>query len=148
MRKPLLFAAGMLAALAACGGDAEPSAENMINDASDMEASTEQSVKELSGDLRNAASQSGDLPCGLPPLPDASAAQAMAGEGGTFTTQKAPEEVAAFYIAAAEARGGTASAAGPPGFSEIQIVLGDASACTAFAQAQMSGGTNVQILSQ
>ncbi|MCK0129267.1 hypothetical protein [Erythrobacter sp. F6033] len=133
--------------LAACGGS-EPSAANMVNDASDMAAGVESASAELSQEMKAAAAAPGDMPCELPQMPDASSAQPMAGEGETFTTGQTPEVAAAFYIAAAEARGSSAAAAGPRGLAAIQLTLGDAGNCTVFAQAQMSGGTNIQITKQ
>jgi len=137
----------LLATLSACGGS-EPSADDLANDASDMAAGIEGATEELSAEMQAAAQQTGDMPCALPQMPDASSAQPMAGDGETFTTGQSPEVAAAFYIAAAEARGGSAATAGPPGLAEIQLTLGDAGNCTVFAQAQMSGGTNIQITKQ
>ncbi len=133
--------------IAGCDGS-DPSADGMVNDASDMAAGIEQASAEISAKLREAASQNGDMPCDLPALPDASGAQPMNVEGKTFTTASTPEQVAAFYTAAAETRSGSAKASGPPGFAEIQLTLGDQGECRIVAQAQMAGDTNVQITKQ
>lgn len=137
----------LLAILAACG-DAEPSAADMINDASDNAAGIKQASADLSDDLRKAAAVEGEMPCGLPGLPDATDAQPMNIDGKTYNTASEPEQVAAFYDAAAQARGGSATKGGPPGMAEIIVTLGDAGTCRVVAQAQMTGGSNVQINKQ
>lgn len=118
----------------------------MINDASDMAVGIEKAAGELSPELTEAAVQAGDMPCGLPALPDAQAGRSVSPTSSTYNTYSAPEQVAAFYSEAAKARGGTVTTAGPPGLAEIQVVLGEEGNCTIVAQAQMSGDTNVQII--
>lgn len=148
MSARIISAIALLAvSLAACG-KSEPSADDLINDASDMAAGIEQASSELTYELRTAAAAEGDMPCGLPSLPDATDAQPMNIEGKTFNTASEPEQVAAFYDAAAEARGGSATTGGPPGMSEVQLSLSDGDACVVIAQTQMSGDTNVQITKQ
>lgn len=140
-------AIALLGALAACGGS-EPSTDDMLNDASDVAAKVDQASADLSNDLRAAAAASGDMPCELPTLPDAGTAQPMSQPGGTFTTSSTPEQTAAFYLEAAKARGGNAKADGPPGMSFVELALGESGNCKVVAQAQMGGGTNVQITNQ
>lgn len=145
MNKTVLFAG--TAMLAACA-EPEPSAEDLINDASDMAVGIEQASSELTDDMRAAAAAPGDLLCGLPPLPDSSDAQPINVEGDTFNTTSEVSQIAAFYEASAEARGGSANVGGPPGMAELELALGEAGDCRVVAQAQMSGGTNVQITKQ
>lgn len=143
-----ITAAALLAlSLGACG-ESEPSADDMINDASDMAAGIDQASAELPEELREAAAGTGQMPCNLPALPDASTAQAMNIEGKTFNTASEPDQVAAFYMAAADARGGSATTSGPPGLAEIILTLGDEGTCRIVAQGMMPGGSNVQINKQ
>lgn len=137
----------LLASLGGCG-EAEPSAEDLINDASDATANVERAAANMSDALLTAAGTSGEMPCALPALPDASRAQPMNIPGKTYNTASEPEDVAAFYLASAEARDGSATHSGPPGMAEILLELGDAGNCRVVAQALMSGGSNVQINEQ
>lgn len=137
-------AIALLATLAACSAP-EPSAEELINDASDMAASIEQAEENLPAELRNAADTLGEMPCSLPALPDASKAQPMNVEGKVYNTASEPAQVGAFYLAATQARGGTAATNGPAGMAEILIAISETENCRVVAQALMTGGSNVQI---
>ena len=71
-----------------------------------------------------AADKSGDLVCGLPALPGASARESLPGQPG-FVTNEGPATVAAFYWAAADAAGGFAMVGATPSpFARIHLPEG------------------------
>ncbi|MGB3471861.1 MAG: hypothetical protein WBA51_13650 [Erythrobacter sp.] len=148
MRTSYLAASiALLTTLSACGG-AEPSADDMINDATDMAADITAASSRLPQELRLAAGASGDMPCGLPKLPGARVARSINPASSTYNTDSEPAEVAAFYSAAAEARGATATTGGPHGMTVIKLALGEEGDCEVVAQAQMPGDTNVLVSTQ
>lgn len=144
MRVRLVAPIALLATLAACGGP-EPSADGMINDASDAAASAGTTSTELSPELRSAAAQSGKLACGLPSMPDARVKRMVSATSTTYNSDAKPEEVATFYRFAAEAQGSSFESGGPPGMADIAVTMADGKKCRIVAQAQLSGDTNVMV---
>ncbi len=138
----------LLISLAACGGDAEPSAEDMVNDAGDAASANQAAYDNASADMREAAKVKGDLACGLPKMPDARAEQPAGTNGRSYNSDANPEQVAGFYGLAAEAQGGSAEVSGPPGMADVTITMTDGQKCRALAQAQLSGDTNVTVSSE
>ncbi|MEL7446528.1 MAG: hypothetical protein AAGK02_12075 [Pseudomonadota bacterium] len=143
-------AVALLTTLAACSAPESSEEaglnEDFVNDTEDMQAGIEAAAAELSPELREAASKSGDLACGLPLLPDHRAGRVTDNnKTSTFNTDETPETVMAFYRAAAYGKGGVDKINAVPGLADQTIAFNNAMRCRIVAQAQLSGDTNVTV---
>ncbi|MFL9841829.1 hypothetical protein ABS767_12715 [Sphingomonas sp. ST-64] len=154
----ILIAVALLGVVSACGSDQAEQSDRSAGAASGDTGSAGRGVFEdnglaqsdlmgfpevkaardaLSPALAQAAKTGGDLACGLPRLPGASARESLPDRPG-FVTKETPATVAAFYWAAADAAGGFAMVGATPApFARIH--LPDGRNCHVTAQATADG---------
>lgn len=136
--------ASMIATLSlmACEG---PDEVSTVEDTQTATVDAETAYSEASDAVRAAAAADGPLYCDLPMIPGGREAPAMDPQTDSYYSSESPEQIAAFYRIAAQARGKTPQIDAMPGHFEIDLTPGDQSGCQVVVGQIQDGTTLVQV---